>query len=154
MQCEGSGHFVLELHWVTRLLSSFPPPSCCISPIGWHHAYREPVSGHTFPHINCVPKCLWHSSWTSWPFEMGSIGCPKMSVWNYHTTAYLRRALISFILWQKPEHTWHDHVADDLNPKFHNCENLIGGATQKFPKYLCLILTTHWNFYLPPSPFK
>jgi hypothetical protein len=26
------------------------------------------------------------SSSTSWPLKMGTIGCPKMLVWNYHST--------------------------------------------------------------------
>jgi len=26
------------------------------------------------------------SSLPSWPLKMGTIGCPKMLVWNYHST--------------------------------------------------------------------
>ena len=75
-----------ESHWDTRLLSYLPSTSHCINPVGWHHAYWESITAHSFPCINCIPKCFWHSSWTFWSLKMGLIGCPKTLVQNYYST--------------------------------------------------------------------
>jgi hypothetical protein len=62
---------------------SVPSPSHCINPNGWHRAYWEPITTHTFPFINHVPKCDQFSSWMPWPMKMVLIGCPETSVRNY-----------------------------------------------------------------------
>jgi len=74
-----------EYHGATTLLP-FPPAtltlhqpnwlgSCLLTPITLHLSLYK-------PHTNSYQL----SSWISWPLQMGPIGCPKKSVWNYQQT--------------------------------------------------------------------
>jgi hypothetical protein len=63
-------------------------PSHCINSIGWQCAYWEPITAHTFPFINHVPKCDQFSSWMSWPMKIVLIGCPKVLVRKYRYTLH------------------------------------------------------------------
>lgn len=78
--------FVFPSWTLLYLRVTLPSPSHCITHAGWHHAYWESITAHSFPCINYIPKCSWHSPWTFWPLKVGLIGCPKMLIQNYHST--------------------------------------------------------------------
>jgi len=60
----------------------------------------------TFQDNLSVPSSQGSSSLAHWSLKMGSTGCSRRLVRNYHSTLHqISRAEISFTLWQKPEIT-------------------------------------------------
>jgi len=120
-----------------------PSPSHRINSIGWHRAYWEPITTHTFPFINHVPKCDQFSSWISWPIIMVLIGCPETLVRNY-------RYMLHNIPEERRSQSYHftriEQKTPDNNDVYRSLENCEPSISNLF--HVILLACRIWRWLL------